>query len=79
MPRTSAFGSLVAYATDPNTNPYQPMHVNFGIFPPLEPPVRKKRERFAAYSARSRKELLEYISARSDLFGDVTPSWGVSE
>ena len=79
LPRTSAFGSLVAYATDPNTNPYQPMHVNFGIFPPLEPPVRKKRERFAAYSARSRKELLEYISARSDLFGDVTPSWGVSE
>ena len=79
LPRTSAFGSLVAYATDPNTNPYQPMHVNFGIFPPLEPPVRKKRERYAAYSARSRRELLEYISARPDLFGDITPSWGVSE
>ena len=79
LPRTGAFGSLVAYATDPNTSPYQPMHVNFGIFPPLEPPVRKKRERYVAYSARSRKDLLEYISARSDLFGCIKPSWGVSE
>lgn len=79
LPRTGAFGSLVAYATDPNTSPYQPMHVNFGIFPPLEPPVRKKRERYVAYSARSRKDLFEYISARSDLFGCIKPSWGVSE
>lgn len=52
MPVQTAIGSLIGYATDPATDPYQPMHVNIGLLPPLCPPVRGKRERYAAHAAR---------------------------
>ena len=45
LPREMAFGALLAWATDPATVDYQPMHANFGIMEPLVPPVRNKRER----------------------------------
>lgn len=62
LPVTTAFGSLVAYATDPLTQPYQPMHVNFGIIPPLPERVRGKRERYAAYSARAQADLTAWLA-----------------
>ena len=34
-PKTTALGSLVAYITEAKTKNFQPMNVNFGIFPPL--------------------------------------------
>lgn len=69
LPRTGALGSLVAYATNPATSPYQPMHVNFGIVPPLEGPRLKKRERYARYADRALQDLTAYVSFRDDLFG----------
>ncbi len=45
------------------------MHVNFGIIPPLEAPVRKKRERYAAYSERAQQAMEGYIAQRPDIFG----------
>jgi methylenetetrahydrofolate--tRNA-(uracil-5-)-methyltransferase len=54
LPRESALGSLIGYATDPDTRRYQPMHVNFGLVPSLAKRVRGKRERYAAYSDRAR-------------------------
>lgn len=69
LPRTGALGSLVAYATDPETAGYQPMHVNFGLVPPLEDAKRRgKRERYAAYADRALKDLDSYLQARADLF-----------
>lgn len=68
LPNTGALGSLVAYATDPATSPYQPMHVNFGLVPPLTQGRMKKRERYAAYSARARNDLTDYLGSRGDLF-----------
>ncbi len=56
-PRTTAFGALLAWATDPATCEYQPMHVNWGIVPPLAERVRGKRERYAAYAGRAAAEL----------------------
>ena len=69
LPRTGALGSLVAYATDPATYPYQPMHVNFGIVPPLSGPRLKKRERYQAYADRAIRDLTAYVATRPDLFG----------
>lgn len=57
LPATTALGSLIAYATDPDTKPYQPMHVNFGLVPSLDKRVRGKRDRYAAYSKRARADL----------------------
>lgn len=68
LPKTGALGSLVAYATDPATSPYQPMHVNFGIIEPLGGPRLKKRERYAAYARRSLDDLAAYVESRPDLF-----------
>lgn len=68
LPRTSAFGSLVAYATDPNTKDYQPMHVNFGLVPPLGGGHLKKQERYRAYAARAKADFTACLQARPDLF-----------
>lgn len=67
LPRTTAFGSLVAYATDPLTDPYQPMHVNLGLLPPLADPIKDKRARKAAYAQRAGADLRSWCGRHEDL------------
>jgi methylenetetrahydrofolate--tRNA-(uracil-5-)-methyltransferase len=67
LPKETALGALLAYATDPDTRPYQPMHVNIGLLPPLTPPVRGKRERYAAHSARAAAAMSTWIGSQPDL------------
>lgn len=69
LPETGALGSLVSYATDPATSPYQPMHVNFGLFPALEEAPRNKAQRRAGLARRALEDLGAYVAARPDLFG----------
>ncbi len=55
-PQTTAFGALLSHITGgADAKDYQPMNVNFGLFPPFEQKVRKK-ERKQAYTARARKD-----------------------
>ena len=61
LPEETAFGALVAYATNPETIDYQPMHVNFGIMAPFVPKIRNKRERYAAYASRGDGALQKYV------------------
>ena len=69
LPATGALGSLVAYATDPATQGYQPMHVNFGLVsPPTDGKRRSKRDRYAAYSSRALADLDAYLATRGDVF-----------
>ncbi len=71
LPRTSVLGALIVYATDPATVDYQPMHVNFGVIPPLEDGRRRsKRDRYAAYAERGKRDLATYLESRRDLFPD---------
>jgi methylenetetrahydrofolate--tRNA-(uracil-5-)-methyltransferase len=70
LPRTGSFGSLVAYATDPATSPYQPMHVNFGLMEPLGGKRMRKDERYKAYASRAMADLKAYLHERPDLFAD---------
>jgi len=67
LPVQTALGALLAYATDPDTSPYQPMHVNIGLLPPLTPPVRGKRERYAAHAARARAAMADWLGSRPEL------------
>ena len=71
LPASGALGSLVAYATNPDTSPYQPMHVNFGLVPPLEGRRLRKGQRYAAYAERARRDLDAYLASRPELFGGV--------
>ena len=67
LPAVTSFGALCAYATDPATVDYQPMHVNFGIMPPLEQALRNKRQRYEAYATRANEALEDFLARRRDL------------
>lgn len=62
-PPETVFGALMAHASDPATEDYQPMHVNFGIMPALDPPVKNKRQRYEAHAARGEEALDGYVRA----------------
>jgi methylenetetrahydrofolate--tRNA-(uracil-5-)-methyltransferase len=54
-PRSSAMGALLAHITgDAEAETYQPMNVNFGLFPPL--PEVKKKQRKEAYTERAKMD-----------------------
>ena len=59
-PRTTSLGALLAHITgDAEAETYQPMNVNFGLFPPL-PEVRKK-QRKQSYTDRAKQDLLVWL------------------
>ena len=68
LPVTGALGSLVAYATNPSTVDYQPMHVNFGLVPALESAPRRKDDRRRLMAERARADMTSFVEERSDLF-----------
>ena len=62
LPVETAFGALLDYATDPATQDYQPMHVNFGILKPLDQHIRNKAMRYAAYAERGSRAMEGYVA-----------------
>lgn len=62
-PRTTALGALLSHITgDADAENYQPMNVNFGLFPPVDPEVKKK-QRKEAYTARAKADLAPWLTA----------------
>ena len=60
-PETTAFGALMAHITgDADAETYQPMNVNFGLFPPLHDV--KKKQRKEAYTQRAKADLISWLS-----------------
>jgi methylenetetrahydrofolate--tRNA-(uracil-5-)-methyltransferase len=57
LPRTTMLGALCNYASRADPETFQPMKANFGLLPPLSPPVRNKRKRYQAYAARALGDL----------------------
>ncbi|MGB3739566.1 MAG: methylenetetrahydrofolate--tRNA-(uracil(54)-C(5))-methyltransferase (FADH(2)-oxidizing) TrmFO [Pontixanthobacter sp.] len=54
-PATTAMGALLSHITgDANAENYQPMNVNFGLFPPLHD--IKKKQRKEAYTGRAKED-----------------------
>ncbi len=53
LPRATMLGALCHYVSRAEPESFQPMKANFGLMPPLAPPVRNKRERCRAYAARA--------------------------
>jgi len=52
-PRETMLGALFHYVTHAEPDEFQPMKANFGLLPPLSPPVRNKRRRYRAYAERA--------------------------
>ena len=60
-PATSAMGALLAHITgDAEADSYQPMNVNFGLFPPLH--EVKKKSRKEAYTERAKADFGEWLA-----------------
>ena len=66
-PPTTSMGTLLGHITgtarhrDGGANEFQPMNANFGLFPLLQPPVKKK-QRKAAYAKRALADLDTWLS-----------------
>ena len=59
-PRTTALGALLSHITgDAEADSYQPMNVNFGLFPPLA--EVKKKQRKEAYTARAKADIADWL------------------
>ena len=59
-PPTTALGALLAHVTgDAEVDSFQPMNVNFGLFPPL--PEVKKKQRKLAYTERAKTDLAQWL------------------
>ena len=64
LPSTTMVGALCNYVSNAGADGFQPMKANFGLFPTLDPPVRKKRERYAAYARRGLADLQRFVDAQ---------------
>jgi methylenetetrahydrofolate--tRNA-(uracil-5-)-methyltransferase len=83
-PLTTALGALLGHITGgAEADSYQPMNVNFGLFPPIETKMRKA-DRKAAYTSRAGEALDKWIAASPLLpaggarGGDISASSTVS-
>ncbi|MDD3704676.1 MAG: methylenetetrahydrofolate--tRNA-(uracil(54)-C(5))-methyltransferase (FADH(2)-oxidizing) TrmFO [Clostridiaceae bacterium] len=61
FPETTAHGALCRYITDNTIKVFQPMNVNFGIFPQPEFRIRNKKEKSAYYAERALNDLGKFI------------------
>ena len=64
-PRTTALGALLSHITgDADAASYQPMNINFGLFPSPSAEVKKK-QRKEAYTARAKADLVDWLAPLS--------------
>jgi methylenetetrahydrofolate--tRNA-(uracil-5-)-methyltransferase len=64
FPDETALGSLIRYITRPDHKNFQPMNVNFGLFPPLSRKTPKK-DRGRLYAERSLRALKNWKASVS--------------
>ncbi|MBO0476861.1 methylenetetrahydrofolate--tRNA-(uracil(54)-C(5))-methyltransferase (FADH(2)-oxidizing) TrmFO [Vagococcus sp. DIV0080] len=61
FPQTTAMGSMAHYITHTSGKHFQPMNVNFGIFPELPERIRDKKERYQAIADRALTDIKEVV------------------
>jgi methylenetetrahydrofolate--tRNA-(uracil-5-)-methyltransferase len=71
-PRDTAMGALVHHITGgAEAETFQPMNVNFGLFPPLTQDIRKgrkgKRDRALAYTTRAKLSFGDWLGDRGSV------------
>jgi methylenetetrahydrofolate--tRNA-(uracil-5-)-methyltransferase len=72
-PRTTALGALLEHITGgASAESFQPMNVNFGLFPPVDDRIRG-RERKKAYSQRALSDLSAWLAPASEA-ADAAPA-----
>lgn len=64
-PPETMTGALLRYITHTDARHFQPMKANMGLFPPLAQRVRRKRDRYQAYSERARRAMDDFIQTHA--------------
>jgi methylenetetrahydrofolate--tRNA-(uracil-5-)-methyltransferase len=62
LPPTTMLSALCHYVSRAEPGSFQPMKANFGLMPPLDPPVRNKRKRYQAYAERALGNLKSHLA-----------------
>jgi methylenetetrahydrofolate--tRNA-(uracil-5-)-methyltransferase len=57
FPGNTAIGALARYISNPSSNKFQPMNINFGIIDPLKEKIKNKKERYNKVSNRALEEI----------------------
>ena len=65
LPDVTMMGRLAQYVSGYESRDFQPMGANFGILAPLETPIRDKRLRYEALSARALEALGEVLTTHA--------------
>ncbi|HNS51503.1 MAG TPA: methylenetetrahydrofolate--tRNA-(uracil(54)-C(5))-methyltransferase (FADH(2)-oxidizing) TrmFO [Anaerolineae bacterium] len=63
FPGTTMIGALCRYVSGAEAQSFQPMKPNFGLLPPLDPPISQKRDRYQAYAVRALADLGRFTEA----------------
>ncbi len=61
-PPTTALGALLNYPITASADNFQPMNITYGLFPPLEMRIRKRRDRRQALADRALADLASWQS-----------------
>ncbi len=73
LPATTALGALARHLTESSAEHFQPANVNYGLFTPLDPGKRLKRqERRQAFAERALKELGRWRESHDLGSGEVS-------
>jgi methylenetetrahydrofolate--tRNA-(uracil-5-)-methyltransferase len=60
-PPTTALGALLEYLKTANPRDFQPMNINWGLFPPLKVKIKDRRARNRQLSQRALEEMEEWL------------------
>ncbi|WP_391121211.1 FADH(2)-oxidizing methylenetetrahydrofolate--tRNA-(uracil(54)-C(5))-methyltransferase TrmFO [Psychrobacillus sp. L3] len=65
FPSETALGSMARYITEADPKNFQPMNINFGLFPELQPKVRDKKVRTEQLANRALTTIRNFVKSES--------------
>lgn len=60
FPQETAIGSMAHYITSANPKHFQPMNANFGLFAPLDEPIKDKKKKNEQYAERALRTIQNF-------------------
>lgn len=73
LPQETALGSMAEYITTTDFRNFQPMNVNFGLFPPLGERIRNKKEKNEKIAHRALETLLHFAKQHTLNYNSAVP------
>lgn len=65
LPEETALGSMARYITEADSKHFQPMNINFGLFPPLAEKIKSKQDRAQAHATRALETIRNFVNSQT--------------